>query len=84
MKKIVSLVLVCAMALSLAACGTKTPAETTAPEAETQAPAASTGAVAVLENIWNLYGEDEQFFAIGGNMENPVDGAPGNYDLAYA
>ena len=106
MKKIVSLVLVCAMALTLAACGTKTPAETTAPEttapvetiapettvpaettapeAETQAPAASTGAVAVLENIWNLYGEDEQFFAIGGNMENPVDGAPGNYDLAYA
>lgn len=58
--------------------------ETTAPEAETQAPAASAGAVAVLENIWNLYGEDEKFAVIGGNMESPVDGAPGNYDLAYA
>ena len=58
--------------------------ETTAPEAETQAPAASTGAVAVLENIWNLYGEDEKFAVIGGNMESPVDGAPGNYDMAYA
>ena len=106
MKKIISLILAGVMVLGLAACGTKTPAETdapettapvetiapettvpaetTAPEAETQAPTASTGAVAVLENIWNLYGEDEQFFAIGGNMENPVDGAPGNYDLAYA
>ena len=58
--------------------------ETTAPEAETQAPTASTGAVAVLENIWNLYGEDEKFAVIGGNMESPVDGAPGNYDMAYA
>ena len=58
--------------------------ETTAPEAETQAPAASTGSLTVLENIWNLYGEDEKFAVIGGNMESPVDGAPGNYDMAYA
>ena len=105
MKKIISLILVCVMALSLVACGTKTPAETNAPEtnapAETTAPvteapeteapvettapaAASTGALAVLENIWNQYGEDEKFFVIGGNMESPVDGAPGNYDMAYA
>jgi hypothetical protein len=59
-------------------------AETEAPEAETEAPVASTGALAVLENIWNLYAEDEKFFVIGGNMESPVDGAPGNYDMAYA
>ena len=105
MKKIISLILVCVMALSLVACGTKTPTETNAPEtnapAETTAPvteapeteapvettapaAASTGALAVLENIWNQYGEDEKFFVIGGNMESPVDGAPGNYDMAYA
>ena len=58
--------------------------ETTAPEAETQAPAASTGSLTVLENIWNLYGEDEKFAVIGGNIEDPVDGAPGNYDMAYA
>ena len=100
MKKIISLVLVAVMALSLVACGTEkptetnapetnapettAPVETTAPEAETNAPTASTGALAVLENIWNLYGEDEKFFVIGGNMEAPVDGAPGNYDMAYA
>ena len=83
MKKIISLILVCVMALSLVACGTKTPAETTAPE--TTAPAVSVeSALAVLENIWNLYGEDEKFAVIGGNMESPVDGAPGNYDMAYA
>ena len=95
MKKIISLVLTGVMVLSLAACGEKpvettpvttAPAETAAPETqapETQAPAASTGAVAVLENIWNLYGEDEKFAVIGGNIESPVDGAPGNYDMAY-
>jgi hypothetical protein len=68
---------------------TTLPMETTAPEAETtvpetEAPAASTGSLAVLESVWNLYGEDEKFAVIGGNMENPVDGAPGNYDMAYA
>ena len=63
---------------------TTAPIETTAPEAETNAPSASTGALAVLENIWNQYGEGEKFAVIGGNMESPVDGAPGNYDMAYA
>ncbi len=97
MKKIISLVLAGVMMLSLAACGgntneTTAPAETTLPAvettevpAETNAPAASAdGALGVLENIWNLYGEDEKFAVIGGNMESPVDGAPGNYDMAYA
>ena len=100
MKKIISLVLAGVMVLGLAACGSSKPAETTlptdttpvettpvetnAPETETNAPAASTGAVAVLESIWNLYAEDEKFAVIGGNMESPVDGAPGNYDMAYA
>ena len=83
MKKIISLVLVAVMALSLVACGTKTPAETT--PATTEAPAVTVeSALAVLENIWALYGEDEKFAVIGGNMESPVDGAPGNYDMAYA
>ena len=74
---------------------TTAPIETTVPvvettvateaPAETEAPAASaTGSLAVLENIWAKYGEDEKFFVIGGNMESPVDGAPGNYDMAYA
>jgi hypothetical protein len=100
MKKIISLVLAGVLVLGLAACGTEKSAETTAPvvetteapvettvapEVETEAPAvSSTGSLAVLENIWAKYGEDEKFFVIGGNMEAPVDGAPGNYDMAYA
>ena len=80
MKKIISLALVLAMALSvLAGCGA-TPDNGGASN-ETAAPAS---ALEVLENIWNKYGEDEMFPVIGGNMESPVDGAPGNYDMAYA
>ena len=83
MKKIISLVLACVMLLSLAACGTKKAEQTT--PATTEAPAVTVeSSLAVLESIWALYGEDEKFAVIGGNMESPVDGAPGNYDMAYA
>ena len=84
MKKIISLILAGVMMLGLAACGAEKPAETTAP-AQTTAPAVTVeSALAVLEDIWAKYGDDEKFAVIGGNMENPVDGAPGNYDMAYA
>ena len=82
MKKIISLVLAGVMMLSLAACGENKPAETTAPATEAQVP--ETSALEILENVWAKYGEDEKFAVIGGNMESPVDGAPGNYDMAYA
>ena len=83
MKKIISLVLACVMMLSLAACGTKKAEQTT--PATTEAPAVTVeSSLAVLESIWALYGEDEKFAVIGGNVESPVDGAPGNYDMAYA
>ena len=83
MKKIISLVLAAVMALSLVACGENKPAETTAP-VETAPAVTVESSLAVLEDIWAKYGEDEKFFVIGGNMESPVDGAPGNYDMAYA
>ena len=84
MKKIISLVLAGVMMLTLAACGENKPAETTAP-VETNVPTVTVeSSLAVLEDIWGNYGEDEKFFVIGGNMESPVDGAPGNYDMAYA
>ena len=80
-KRVLSLIM--CLSLLLCGCGGNKPAETTAPV--TTAPVVTVeSALAVLEDIWANYGEDEKFFVVGGNMENPVDGAPGNYDMAYA
>ena len=43
-------------------------------------PAAEPGtALAVLQDVWALFGEDEKFFVFGGDGLNMVDGAPGAY-----
>lgn len=37
--------------------------------------------VDVLNNVWTTFGENEQFFATGGDMANAVENAPGLYSL---
>ena len=83
MKKFLSVLLVLSMALSLAACGSAN-AEPTVPETTEPIVAGPTSALEVLENTWALYGDEEKFSIIGGNIENSVMDAPGTYDLAYA
>jgi len=78
MKKFVSMLLVLTMALSMAACGSKTAEETTGVPAQ-EMPAS---ALEVLETVWAEYAEEEKFPVIGGSMAAPVDNAPGSYDLA--
>lgn len=46
--------------------------------------AAELSATTVLENVWATYGEEEKFFAMGGDMNNMVDNAPGAYSLEDA
>ena len=76
MKKMLSIVLALTMVLSLfAGCGSSE-AEQTQPKVE--APAS---ALEILENVWAGYAEDEKFPVMGGDMGNPVDGAPGSYSL---
>ena len=78
MKKITAMLLVLVMALSLAACnGTaNTPETTTEPTV-----AGPASALEVLQNIWALYGENDKFFAMGGDMNHMTDNAPGVYSL---
>ena len=46
-----------------------------------ETPAASNGASEVLTNIWNKVPEENKFFAMGGDMNNMVNNAPGVYSL---
>ena len=41
-------------------------------------------AVTMLEEVWAAYGEDEKFFAMGGDYTTIVDGAPGAVDVSKA
>ena len=82
MKKLISLLLVLTMLLSFAACGsTETPAE----GENTEVTVGS--ALEILETVWGKFGEDEKFFAMGGDYDNMVDNAPGavtNAEIASA
>lgn len=75
MKKIIALLLVMTMAIGLTACGKNNNGDQTT----TQEQIVPASALEILENIWNAY--EDKFFAMGGDMENMVDNAPGNYSL---
>ncbi|MBR7142109.1 MAG: bacteriocin transport accessory protein [Clostridia bacterium] len=40
--------------------------------------------VKALEAVWNAMPEDYKFFAMGGDLEHPVDNAPGAYNYTEA
>ena len=84
MKKLISLALVLAMALTiLAGCGA------TADNGGNNA-AAPASSLEVLENVWALFGDDEKFPVMGGDFEASVMDAPAVWnsdllvDLSYS
>ena len=70
MKKLIAVALCLVMVMAMfAGCGKDK-------DAEMEVPGSS---LEILENVWALYGEDEKFPVMGGDMVNIVDGAPGAY-----
>lgn len=75
MKKWIAMVLCLVMVMAMfAGCG-----KDEAPAADVEVPGS---ALEILENIWALYGEEEKFPVMGGDVNNLVDGAPGAYDVS--
>lgn len=73
MKKMLATLLALTLVVGLAACG-----GTDKGGNQENLPAS---ALEILTNIWNGVPEDKRFFAMGGDTANPVDSAPGNYNL---
>lgn len=61
----------------------ETTAETTVETTEETTSTVSEGSACtvILENIWNAIPDDQKFAVRGGNVENYVDGAPGDFNL---
>ncbi len=76
MKRILAVILAALMLLACAACG-----ENDTPDA----PAVEiTDSLEILNTVWATYGDEEKFFAMGGDYTNIVDGAPGKVDISVA
>lgn len=97
MKKILSVLLVLVMVLSFAACtpagnentgdtneNTGSTNESSTNESLADDAVVPASALEVLENIWALYGENDKFFAMGGDYNNIVENAPGAVDVSTA
>lgn len=77
MKKLIALLLAGAMMFGCVACGNGS-------QEESQSQVEIIDAQDLLTQVWDMYGEDEKFFAMGGHFEAPVDNGPGTYDLTKA
>lgn len=77
MKKLMTLLLAGAMVFGCVACGN-------GGSNESQTKVEVADAQELLTKVWDTYGEDEKFFAMGGHFEAPVDNGPGSYDIAKA
>lgn len=77
MKKIMALLLAGAMVFGCVACGN-------GGSNDSQTKVEVADAQELLTKVWDTYGEDEKFFAMGGHFEAPVDNGPGSYDVAKA
>lgn len=75
MKKIVAMALVFVMACSVTACGSNNEAN----HAQESQKVEVADAAELLTTVWDAYA-GEEFAAMGGDFENPVDGAPGVFD----
>ena len=90
MKKLLALLLVGLMGLGCAACS-KTTAEGNKEENKKEE-ISITDANEILTTVWNKFEDEDsdgnmyndKFAIIGGHFENPVDNAPGKYDVAMA
>ena len=83
MKKVIMFLMTVMMMVCLTACsGSENVKEPSSTETVGEdALEDDTTAVDILNDVWTTYGDEEKFFAMGGDMNNPVDNAAGDFGL---
>jgi len=79
MKKLLVALLMVTMSVALFGCGkddVQAPAENNSAEV-----VVDTDSLTILTDVWNAFGEEEKFPAMGGDYTTMVDGAPGAFDI---
>lgn len=79
MKKKLAMLLLLGMAICFVGCGNQSE-DGNVKATEKAKESVAESALEILDKVWTAYGDDEKFAAIGGDMENPVDNAPGKFD----
>lgn len=77
MKKLAAILLAAVMAFSLGACTAKN-------NNDENNQVEISNSVEILTKAWDLFEEDQKFMAMGGDRENPVENAPGEFNLENA
>ena len=77
MKRILAVILAAMMLLACAACG-----ENDTPDTDTAVLTGVNEALDILNTVWATYGDEEKFFAMGGDYVNNVMDAPGKCDVS--
>ena len=77
MKKLFTLCLACMLCLTLGGCQKANDSEKGKQEKITDA-------TQLLTAVWDTYKEDEKFPIFGGDVKQPVDNAPGSFDVSDA
>lgn len=71
--------------LALSGCGTKTEDDGNASQNQNAAPRVEVADSAdVLNKVWDTYGDEEKFFVMGGDFDNPVENAAGIFSMENA
>ena len=87
MKKVLAIILSLSMLVCFAACGADNDKNDAADNNDNDAAVKLEGVNApadILTTVWNGFGEEERFFATGGDFSAPVDNAPGAMNIEDA
>ena len=81
MKKLLTLFLALTMVLSLAACGGKTNSASPSDLPTEPAAPVAADALELMQAVWALYGENEKFPIIGGDLQHASEDGPDSYSV---